>query len=171
MQSSARDGYLETEILTATPQKLQLTLIEAAIRFIQRARADWQADQNEEAGEALIRAQRIMAELLGGLNVEIDPELAKKVAPVYVFVFRSLVEASRDHDEEKLDGALKVLNVERETWTQLCRKLGSTKDAADTPGDVASFPSTPQSQTPPALHLASDSGLPGEASTGFSLEA
>ena len=116
MQPSARDNYLVTEVMTATPQKLQLMLIEAAIRSVERTRQHWQAGEEEPACQSLIRAQEVIGELLGSLNAEVDSDLVKKVAAVYMFVFRSLMEANYDHDEEKLEGALKVLQVERETW-------------------------------------------------------
>ncbi|OHB65920.1 MAG: hypothetical protein A2V70_02985 [Planctomycetes bacterium RBG_13_63_9] len=136
MQRSARDSYLATEVLTATPQKLQLMLIEAAIRFAERARADWQADDDEQAADALGRAQQVVGELLAGLNRQLDSPLVKKIASVYLFVFRNLMEASCQRDEKKLDDALRVLQVERETWCQVCRKLGgeSPPDAPATTG-------------------------------------
>jgi flagellar protein FliS len=127
MESSARDSYLVTEVMTATPQKLQLMLIEAAIRSAERARAQWQADHHEQAAEALIHAQQAVGELLAGLDHEVDTDLVKKVASVYLFVFRSLMEASLERNDKKLDDALRVLQVERETWRQVCRQLGNEK--------------------------------------------
>ena len=39
MYASPRDAYLETEVTTATPQRLRLMLIEAAIRRARAAQA------------------------------------------------------------------------------------------------------------------------------------
>ena len=127
MQSSARDDYLTTEVMTAPPQKLQLMLIDTAIRSAERARAKWRENKEEEALEALIHAQRVVSEMLAGLNAEVDPELAERVASVYTFVFRNLMEANYEHDEKKLEDALRVLAIERETWRQVCEQLGSEK--------------------------------------------
>ena len=128
MQPATRTSYLETEVMTASPQKLQLMLIEAAIRSIERARRHWRAQEDEQAAEALIRAQQIMTELLAGLNHDVKPELTRKVAAVYLFVFRSLVDAHLRRDEEKLDDTIRVLEVERETWREVCRKPGSSDE-------------------------------------------
>lgn len=131
MQPSAQESYLATEVMTATPQKLQLILIEAAIRSAQRARQKWQAQEDDEACEALIHAQQILGEMLASLNREVDTRLVEKVAAVYLFVFRSLMEANYERSEQKLDDAVRVLQVERDTWQQVCRQLGSQKPADD----------------------------------------
>ena len=123
MQSSARDSYLETEVTTATPQKQQLMLIEGTIRFIGRTRSHWRAGQDERAHECLVRAQQIVTELLAGLNHEVAPELTRRVAALYVFVFRSLVDAGLRRDEAKLDEALRVLEPQREAWHGVCQEL------------------------------------------------
>ena len=71
MTPVAGTDYLETEVMTATPQRLQLMLIEAAIRSASQARPI--SDTAEQPGglTPILRAQRIMAELLTGLNPEI----------------------------------------------------------------------------------------------------
>jgi flagellar secretion chaperone FliS len=122
--SALPQSYLETEILTAPPQKLQLMMIEAAIRFGRRAAEHWQAGEDDRACEALIRAQNVVTELVNGLNRDESPELARKMAAIYLFVFRSLMEASYQRDRKKLDDALGVLEVERETWRQVCQRAG-----------------------------------------------
>jgi flagellar protein FliS len=51
-------------VLTAPPQKLQLMLIEGAIRFGLQARSLWNEDRGAEACEALVRSQEIVVELM-----------------------------------------------------------------------------------------------------------
>jgi len=140
MSTSARESYLVTEVMTATPQKLQLMLIEAAIRSTERARQQWRDDDNEQAIESVIRAQEIIGELLAGLDQEVEGDLTKKVAAIYLFVFRTLMEASFDRDEQKLDDALEVLAIERETWRQVCEKLGSRMQPDDEAADRTAVP-------------------------------
>ena len=140
---TARDNYLTTEVMTATPQKLQLMLIEGALRFGQQAQQMWNAGRDQEAGESILRCQQIVSQLLGGLNPEQQPDLVRKVAGLYLFVFRALVTAHLNRDSQSLADALAVLVVEQETWRQVCAKLGSAKPAdarADAhPGERYSF--------------------------------
>lgn len=129
-QPSARESYLVTEVMTATPQKLQLMLIEAAIRLAQRARQQWRDQQDDDACQTLIRAQDVIGEMMAGLNREADPELVKRVASVYLFVFRCLMEANYQRDPQKLSDAVRVLKIERQTWQQVCRELDTDGDSA-----------------------------------------
>lgn len=117
--------YLETEVMTATPQRLQLMLIDAAIRSASQARQCLQRQNNEAAFTATLRAQRIMAELLSGLRSESKDGLVRRVASVYLFIYSSLVAANLERDAARLDDALRVLEVERETWRRVCEELGS----------------------------------------------
>ena len=171
MQSSATDRYLETEVLTAAPQKLQLMLIDAAIRSAERAGRHMQAEEFDQACDALIHAQQVVTELLGGLNRDANSPLARKVAAVYLFVFRSLIDAGVHRDPKKLDDVLKVLRIERETWRRVCQEAGSTgspepREDAPSPHDR---PGTHQAPTAPGVSGGPDAA--GELSSGFSLEA
>src|SRR5581483_10756826 len=98
MNPLAREEYLAQEVFTAPPQRLQLMLIEAAIRFGERARKYWELVQNEQAFAAILRCENIMAELLRGLTPGHETELAQRLASVYVFIYRSFIDAARFHD-------------------------------------------------------------------------
>lgn len=129
--ASARDTYLATEITTAAPQKLQLMLLDAALRHGRAARECWRKGQTEQAGETLIRCQEIVSSLLGGMNPDHDRELVRRVAGVYLFIYRTLVAAHVEQDMKKLDEALGILEIERETWQQVCLQLGSRARPAE----------------------------------------
>ena len=165
MPIMARDNYLETEVLTATPQKLRLMLIEAAIRFTEQTRQLWRAGDVDKSFDTVIRAQQVVTELMSSLNHESDDPLTKKLAGIYLFVFRSLVDANLNHDEQKLDDAIRVLEVERETWRQVCQQTAAAQSSS------ASFTPTPSPVPPPlsGLDFSSDGGLP--SAEGFSLDA
>ncbi len=124
MQASASDAYLTSQVMTATPQKLQLMLIDGAIRFIRQGKRSWESNQDEEAGALLGRGQEVLGELLASVAGSED-EVARKAASVYLYLFRSLTEAQLEHNPEKLDDVLKVLDIERETWQTVCNELGS----------------------------------------------
>ncbi len=166
MPFSAQENYLTTEVMTATPQRLQLILVEAAIRSCEQARRCWAANQTEQACEALIHAESIVTELLARLNQEGDPEMAKRIASVYLFVFRSLVDANLKHDETKLKDAIRVLETERETWQEVCRRFGSS-DASQAAGRV----SLSEERIATAAPILNVPEMSDEGYTGFSLEA
>lgn len=120
---TARNEYLVTEVMTAPPEKLQLMLIDAALRFAGAAKAHWQAGENVEAGEAVLRCQQIVTEIMAGIRPEVDRALAGKVSAVYAFIFRTLVAAHLRSDLGKLNEAISILEIERETWQMVCGRL------------------------------------------------
>jgi len=143
MQEHIREQYLSTEVLTAPPQKLQLMLLEGAIRFANKARVLWDSQHDEEAAEALIRAQEILTELICGLNGQVDGPLVRRVAGVYLFIHRALVAAQLQKDSAQLDGALQVLEIERDTWRQVCEQVGTQPVAAWGGTEMVQMPHVP----------------------------
>jgi flagellar protein FliS len=152
----ASDTYFENQVFTATPQRLRLMLIDGALHYARRAMEHWQSGRSYEGGEAVIGCQRIVTELLRSLRPEIAPELVGNVASIYNFVFRSLIDAGLKRDQTKLRDAIAVLEIERETWRQVCEQLGSTLDAA------------PQPRANPAPHFAVPLDVP---TGGFTIDA
>ena len=129
-QNTPRQNYIQAEVYTATPQKLQLLLVEAAIKNVYRTQMLWKEQKYDAAFDTLTRAQDIVAEILCSLDMEGNPDIAKKLASVYLFIFRRLTEGGMAHDPAKLDDALRILNSERETWRLVCEKFGSTLQEA-----------------------------------------
>lgn len=122
MDQQARESYVEAQIMTATPQKLRLMLIEGAIRFARKTIQHWEKRENEQALESIIRCRNIVSELLSSIRVD-ESELTKRVASLYLFVFQHLTEAQLRRDMKLVEESIGVLEVERETWQQLCEEM------------------------------------------------
>ncbi len=129
MQPSAGIDYLANEIRTAAPQKLRLMLIEGALRCGRQALEFWRDQDREQASEALIRCQQIVTELICSLDSRHHSQLVGRIAGIYLFIFRSLVAAHLHQDEARLAEAMSVLEVERETWRQVCANHLSAADS------------------------------------------
>jgi flagellar protein FliS len=129
MNPQAAQNYLRTRVLTATPEQLQLMLYDGAIRFADAARTailkkDWEGTYLNCS-----RAQKIMTELSSGLRPEVAPDLVGKLASLYNYIYRKLVEASLHHTVESIDEAMKMLRFQRDTWALLLDKLAKEKAA------------------------------------------
>jgi flagellar protein FliS len=129
MDPIAQKSYLEAQILTASPQKLRLMLIEAAIGSAQRTLAHWEEGAHSEAVESLIRCRNIVTELLSGIKPD-DSDLARRVAGIYVFLFKALTEAQLRRDRQRLREVVSILEIERETWRQVCEAMPHPPSAA-----------------------------------------
>jgi flagellar secretion chaperone FliS len=142
----AKMEYLRTKVMTASPEELHLMLYDGAIRFTESAKQALRESRWEDAHEATVRAQNIVLEMSSVLDRERQPDLCAKMASLYNFVYRRLVEANLKHDAAAMDDALKILNYQRETWVLLMDKLvkerqeGSGEPAGAAPEEAAEEP-------------------------------
>jgi flagellar secretion chaperone FliS len=129
MSGNPAQHYLRTKVLTATPEQLQLMLYDGAIRFAEQARAALGEKRYEQSYELLSKAQKIILELQCGLKHDVSPDLCGKLAALYNFVYRKLVDANVQHVVEPIDEALNILRYQRETWALLLQQLSQSKAA------------------------------------------
>jgi flagellar protein FliS len=122
LESSVRDAYFETQINTATPQRLRLMLIEGALRDVRRAQAAWQAADMDAGRAAIDHCREIVAELIAGIRPE-QTQTAKKVLGLYLFIFSALVEAQASGDVVRLAEVVRILDEERQTWQEVCQQM------------------------------------------------
>lgn len=130
MSLSDKNPYLRNTVLTATPEQLQLMLYDGAIRFALQARDAIEVKDYTVAHEKLSRAQAILMEMLNGLNYEVNRELCERVASIYNFLYRKLIDANIHRDVHAIDDAVKVLRIERDTWQIVVEKVGRARDGA-----------------------------------------
>jgi flagellar protein FliS len=129
MNPQAAQNYLRTRVLTATPEQLQMMLYDGAIRFAEQARAALGAGDYERSYQMISRVQKILTEMTCGLKYDVLPELCEKLAALYNYVYRRLVDANVGHDVAAIDEALTLLKYQRETWALLLDQLGKQKAA------------------------------------------
>lgn len=115
--------------MTATPEQLQIMLYDGAIRFIELARIGIEKKNYEQLFINITKAQKIVTELLGALKPQVYPELCDRLGAVYRYVYRRLVEGSKDKNVECFDEALKLLRFQRETWAMVLDQAGKEKAA------------------------------------------
>jgi len=129
MSDSQPNQYLRDAVMTATPEQLHLMLYDGAIRYALQAKDALNAKDYETSYEKLTRAQNIIIEMQSGLRFDVNPELCGKVASIYNFLYRKLLDANIQRDPSAIDDALKVLRIERETWQILVEKVGQIRQA------------------------------------------
>jgi flagellar protein FliS len=126
----AAQQYLRTKVLTATPEQLQLMLYDGAIRFGEQAKAALQGKKYEDSYNLISRVQKILTELTCSLKHDVAPDICGKLAALYNFAYRRLIDANLRHDIPALDEAMNVLRFQRDTWAMLLEQLGKQKAAA-----------------------------------------
>lgn len=121
--SQDANPYLRDAVLTASPEQLQLMLYDGAIRFTRQGLKGVEDQDWEQCFDGFNRAQRIVLELLNSLNYDVDADLCKRVAGIYNFIYRKLIEACSNRDVVAGRDALGILEFQRETWVMLLERL------------------------------------------------
>ena len=80
-----------------------------------------------------------MLELSNSLNHDESPELCDRLAALYNYMYRQLVNANLNRDPQVVDEVIELLDYERETWRQLMEKVGEegTGEQAEAPAAAA----------------------------------
>ena len=129
MLHQPRTEYLKTQVMTASPEMLHLMLWDGAIRFAEQGKEAILKKDIEGSYKSLVRAQKIVMEMCGGLRHSVDPELCQKLSALYNFMYRRLVDANVQKDPKMVDDALEIMRHQRETWVMLMEKLGGERVA------------------------------------------
>jgi flagellar protein FliS len=118
MTVQSRNLYLETEILTATPQRLRKMLLDGAVRFSIQASELHRSGQVTEAHDALDRCSEIVAELLSAIQASDD--VAEQIKGIYVFLLTQIAAIRKEWCNDAASDLIEVLEMERETWRLVC---------------------------------------------------
>lgn len=105
-------------------------LYDGAIRFLKQGIQGVEASRLDEAFEGFSRTQKIVLELLNSLNYDVDRVLCTRMASIYNFIYRKLVDASLNRDVKQAREALGLLEYQRETWVLLMDKLRQERGGA-----------------------------------------
>lgn len=130
---NATNEYLRNAVMTATPEQLQLMLYDGAIRFTRQAIEGVRQQKWEDAFNGFNRAQKIILELINALNYDVDRQLCTRMASLYHFIYRQLVEAGVDRNLAAAEEALGLLQYQRETWVLLIEKLRQERSGHASP--------------------------------------
>lgn len=115
--------YLETQVMTASPERLHLMVVDAAIRFARQGEAALEAGNIDAAFRALSNSRACVNEILTGIKADQNLDLAEQLRALFVFVQQNLARADVRRDPQFIRDALAILEHHRQTWLQLIERL------------------------------------------------
>jgi flagellar protein FliS len=123
--------YRANAVLTASPGQLVLMLYDAALKALGLAREAFErpeADYRriEAINTHLLKAQTILNELQGGLNLEAGGEFARTMHRLYDYHNRRLFEANLRKQVEPVIEVEKLLRDLRDAWAQMLEQQTSS---------------------------------------------
>jgi flagellar secretion chaperone FliS len=110
-------SYQQNSVNTASPGDLTLMLYNGCLKFINLAKRAIKQKDFETKNTNIIKAQKIVQELMITLNM--DLEVAQNMMPLYDYMYRRLIEANIKNDTTILDDVEGLLTEFRDTWKQV----------------------------------------------------
>ena len=110
---------LDTKILSATPMELVKLLYQAAIDAVQTARCHLSRGDIVERGRSVSRAVEVLAELNGSLDHKKGGELSARLAALYDYLQRTLLDANFRQTDDGLEQAEMLLKTLNEAWSAI----------------------------------------------------
>ena len=126
-------SYRETATLTAPPGQIVLMLFEGAIRSLERSLPGFTnsdpAESNMIIHNNLQRAQDIIRELNGALNMEQGGEFAANMRRLYDYLERRIWESNLKKNSTGVGESIRHLTVLRDAWATMLNNQGAAPEA------------------------------------------
>jgi flagellar protein FliS len=127
-------AYRDTAVLTASPGQLVLMLFDGALKSLAIAREAFERPKTdfkrlEVINRQLLKAQSILAELQGGVNVETGGEFAKTMHGLYSYHMRRLFEANMRKQVEPVIEVQGLVRELRDAWAEMLSKRDGTMES------------------------------------------
>ena len=116
MWHDAHEAYLESRIEAADPIQLVRLLYQGAIVSVREARSHMAAGKITERSRSISRAHAILSELASSLDYKRGGELSLRLAQLYDYMQRRLLEANSRQIDEPLAETLGLLATLGEAW-------------------------------------------------------
>ncbi|MGA4718565.1 flagellar export chaperone FliS [Fictibacillus nanhaiensis] len=114
---NANKAYQNNSVQTASPGELTLMLYNGCLKFIGLARTGIELKNTEQKNTNLLKAQKIIQELMVTLNM--DLEVSKSLMTMYDYINRRLIEANIQNDVKILDEVEDYVLDFRNTWKEV----------------------------------------------------
>lgn len=133
MWRDAHDAYLESRIESANPIELVRLLYQGAMTAVRDARKHLAAGQIAARSRAISRAYAIVAELTASLDHRAGGELSLRLATLYGYMQRRLLEANVQQADPPLAEVLGLLTTLGEAWDGIQNAASESVEPAATP--------------------------------------
>lgn len=114
-------AYKRVDVETASQGKLVVMLFNGAIQRAEEAKRLIASGNVQGIHDNLIRAQEIITELRGALNMEMG-EIAANLDRVYEYILHLLVKANISKNTEPLDESIEHMTEIRNAWKEVFDK-------------------------------------------------
>lgn len=124
--TQAFQQYQTMQAQTADRGELVVMLYQGAIKFLSRASSAMKEDSMQEAHNNIVRAQDIIAELMGSLDLDAG-EIARNLFRIYDYMHYRLVEANVQKDVQAISEIVELLRDLLPAWQYAAREVRANR--------------------------------------------
>lgn len=118
MWNTAQEAYLENRILSADPMELVRLLYQAALTAVRDARHALASGEIAQRSRAISKACEIVIELNAALDHSRGGDISRRLAALYDYILRRLLDANLQQNDAPLAEVLSLLSTLAEGWAQ-----------------------------------------------------
>lgn len=115
-------AYTRTTTQAAPNEQILLMLLEQAIRNQNRAIAAMEEGNRSAWGSEIHNCRAIFLELVGAIDTDVAPEIARNLQQTYGWCLHHLNEANKSGSPDGVRGVLRVTELLHSTWVQAVQK-------------------------------------------------
>lgn len=116
------NAYTRVDVETASQGKLIVMLFNGAIKRAEEAKRQLERGDRQSVHNNLIRAQEILGELRGALNMKAG-DIASNLDRIYEYFQHLLITANIKKDAAPIDTAVQMMGEMRDTWQELFDRM------------------------------------------------
>jgi flagellar protein FliS len=122
--------YQNTQITTASPEKILIMLYDGAIRFSRLAIEKLEKGDIAGKGVYIGKVLAIVSELRSTLNHEVGGEIALQLEQLYIYLIDELSRANINNSALSLENAIRVLTILRDTWVEAVKIMKKERESS-----------------------------------------
>jgi len=111
--------YRQVQVETAAKDDLLMLLLDGGVRFCESGLIELRSEEGgdlERRNDQLVRAQKILLELMGALSPSIGLDLYQRLMQLYRFTFERLLEGNLRGDLQLIEEGTEVMHQIRDLW-------------------------------------------------------
>ncbi len=125
-QAAQLSAYKKVDVETTSQSKLIVMLFNGAIQRSEEAKRQLDKGRIQGVHDNLIRAQEILGELRGALNMKAS-SVAANLDRIYEYLQHLLIKANINKDTKPIEEAVLFMTSLRDTWREAFEKLEQEK--------------------------------------------
>ncbi|MGQ9747553.1 MAG: flagellar export chaperone FliS [Candidatus Caldatribacteriaceae bacterium] len=112
-------NYQENSVNTASPLRLVIMLYQACIRALHRAEKYFGERDSVKAHSEVLRAEKIVLELMQALNFEQGGEIARNLFSLYQFILEQCALLGEENASRFIPRLVQILEGLQKAWQEI----------------------------------------------------